>query len=96
MSKKSPNSDFDTFSTLFGSFGTFFRHFFDTPGQEAREDLFQTFRGFRDLRVRRLLDMENAIVSKEEGGQTGWTTTKPYVSVGLLGGPECRIPRKCS
>ena len=31
-----------------------FRHFFDTPGGEAREDCFETFLGFRSLRVWRL------------------------------------------
>ena len=34
-----------------------FRHFFDTPGREAREHLFETFRGFRGSGARRLLYM---------------------------------------
>ena len=39
-----------------------FRHFFDTPGREAREVPFETFWGFRDQRVWRLLYMGIAIV----------------------------------
>ena len=42
-------------------FGDFFRHFFDTPGREAREVLFETFRGFRGSGVWRLLYMGIAI-----------------------------------
>ena len=34
-----------------------FRHFFDTPGQEAQEDLFETFWGVRGSRVWRLLKL---------------------------------------
>ena len=40
-----------------------FRHFFDTPGREAREDLFETFWGFRGSGVWRLLYMGIAIVN---------------------------------
>ena len=41
--KKPPNTDFDTFLTLFlGPWGLF-RHFFYTPGRKAWEDLFETF-----------------------------------------------------
>ena len=39
-----------------------FRHFFDTPGSEAREDLFETFWGFRGSGMWRLLYMGIAIV----------------------------------
>ena len=39
-----------------------FRHFFDTPGGEAWEDLFETFRGFRGSGAWRLLCMGIAIV----------------------------------
>ena len=38
-----------------------FRHFFDTPGREAWEDLFETFCGFRGSGVWRLLYMGIAI-----------------------------------
>ena len=39
------------------------RHFCDTPGQEAREDLIETFWGFRGSGVWRLLYMGIVIVS---------------------------------
>ena len=39
-----------------------FRHFFDTPGREARERLFETFWGFRGSGVWRLLYIGIAIV----------------------------------
>ena len=41
-----------------------FRHFFDTPGREARERLFETFWGFRGSGVWRLLSLGIAIVMK--------------------------------
>ena len=44
---------FDSFSSHLG----LFRHFFDTPGREARERLFETFWGFRGSGVWRLLYM---------------------------------------
>ena len=47
MSKKSPNTDFDTFFDSFSGLLGLFRHFFDTPGGEAWEDRFETFLGFR-------------------------------------------------
>ena len=39
-----------------------FRDFFDTPGREAQERLFETFWGFRGSGVWRLLYMGIAIV----------------------------------
>ena len=44
---------FDSFSSHLG----LFRHFFDTPGREARERLFETFWGFRGSGVWRLVYM---------------------------------------
>ena len=46
-----------------------FRHFFDTPGREARERLFETFWGFRGSGVWRLLYMGIAIVTQWYTGQ---------------------------
>ena len=43
-----------------------FRHFFDTPGREARKRLFETFWGFRGSEVWRLLYMGIAIVNLGE------------------------------
>ena len=55
-SKKSPNIDFDTFLTLFRVLLLgLLRHFFDTPGGEAREELFETIWGFWGSGVWRLL-----------------------------------------
>ena len=41
-----------------------FRHFFDTPGREAREHLFETFRGFQGSGAWRLLCVGLTIVSQ--------------------------------
>ena len=51
VSKKSPNTDCETFLTVFSGALGLFRHFFDTPGREAREDLFETFWGDFGLSV---------------------------------------------
>ena len=56
------------FAAAQGTFSTLF----DTPGGEAREDLFQTFWGFRSSGVWRLLYMAVPIVSL--GGACGWST----------------------
>ena len=57
VSKKSLNTHFrvllDSFSGPLG----LFRHFFGTPGREAREDLFETFWGFWGQRASGLLYM---------------------------------------
>ena len=45
----------ETFPTLFLRLFDSFRDFLDTPGREARGDLFETFWGFRARRARRLL-----------------------------------------
>ena len=63
-----------------------FRHFFDTPGGEGREDLLEIFWGFRGSGVWRLLYMGAVIVRKDSfwaqklGGQT-----TPSSRQGLLG-----------
>ena len=46
VSKKSPNTDFVVFLTLFLGHLGLFRHFFDTPGREAREPLWRLFGDF--------------------------------------------------
>ena len=43
-----------------------FRHFFDTTGREAREDLLETFWGSRGWGVRSLLYMGIVIVGKDD------------------------------
>ena len=57
VSKKFPNTDFVVFLTLFRVKKGLFRHFFDAPGQEAWEDLFETFWGIRAQRASGLLYM---------------------------------------
>ena len=42
-----------------------FRHFFDTPGRESWEDLFETFGGFWGPGVWRLLYMAVPIAKQE-------------------------------
>ena len=64
MSKKSPNTDFVVFLTLFSGLLGLFRHFFDNLGQEAREHLFETFWGFRAQRASGLLYMAAPIASQ--------------------------------
>ena len=44
-------------------FGDFFDTFFDTPGREARKDLFEIFGGFRGSKAWRLLYMGIAVVT---------------------------------
>ena len=50
MSKKSPNTDFDTFLTLFWALD-FFDTFLATPAWEVREYLFETFGGLLYMAV---------------------------------------------
>ena len=57
VSQKSPNTDFDTFLTLFRVLWDFFDTFWNTPGREAQEDLFEPFWGFRAPRGSTLLYM---------------------------------------
>ena len=61
VSRKSLNTDFETLSNIFWVLGDF-RHFLDTPGQKACEDLLETLWGFRGSGVRRLLYMAVPIV----------------------------------
>ena len=60
VSKKSPNTDFEVF---FSGHLALFRHFFDTPGREAREHHFETFWGFRAQRALGLLYMAAPIAT---------------------------------
>ena len=64
VSKKSPNTRFrlllDSFSGPLG----LLRHFFGTPGREAREDLFETFVGFWGQRAPGLLYMAVPIATQ--------------------------------